>query len=59
MNGLPALTVMSIFIFYIPEDLVPPSQDISHLSDSVHPLIHEFSNGHEMFLFNADNTYPG
>ena len=28
-------------------------------SDSVHPLIHEFSNGHEMFLFNADNTYLG
>lgn len=28
-------------------------------SDSVHPLIHEFSNGHEMFLFNADNTFLG
>ncbi len=25
-------------------------------SDSVHPLIQEYSNGHEMFLFNADNT---
>ena len=25
-------------------------------ADSVHPLVHEFSNGHEMFLFNADNT---
>lgn len=25
-------------------------------SDSTHPLIQEFSNGHEMFLFNADNS---
>ena len=25
-------------------------------ADSVHPLIQEYSNGHEMFLFNADNT---
>src|SRR5690606_36228842 len=25
-------------------------------SDSTHPLIQELSNGHEMFLFNADNT---
>lgn len=25
-------------------------------SDSTHPLIQEYSNGHEMFLFNADNT---
>lgn len=25
-------------------------------SDSRHPLIQEFSNGHEMFLFNADNS---
>lgn len=25
-------------------------------ADSVHPLIREYSNGHEMFLFNADNT---
>ena len=24
-------------------------------ADEIHPLIHEFSNGHEMFLFNADN----
>lgn len=28
-------------------------------SDSVHPLIQEYSNGHEMFLFNADNTSLG
>lgn len=28
-------------------------------SDSVHPLINEFSNAHEMFLFNADNTFLG
>jgi hypothetical protein len=28
-------------------------------SDSIHPLVHEYSNGHEMFLFNADNTYLG
>jgi hypothetical protein len=28
-------------------------------SDSVHPLIQEYSNGHEMFLFNADNTALG
>jgi immune inhibitor A len=28
-------------------------------ADSVHPLIHEYSNGHEMFLFNADNTPLG
>ena len=28
-------------------------------SDSIHPQIHEYSNGHEMFLFNADNTYLG
>lgn len=28
-------------------------------SDSVHPLVQEYSNGHEMFLFNADNTALG
>lgn len=28
-------------------------------ADSVHPLIREYSNGHEMFLFNADNTSLG
>ena len=28
-------------------------------SDSVHPLVQEYSNAHEMFLFNADNTYLG
>jgi immune inhibitor A len=28
-------------------------------ADSVHPLIQEYSNGHEMFLFNADNTQLG
>ncbi|HND93274.1 MAG TPA: immune inhibitor A, partial [Anaerolineales bacterium] len=28
-------------------------------ADSVHPLVHEFSNAHEMFLFNADNTFLG
>lgn len=28
-------------------------------ADSVHPLIQEYSNGHEMFLFNADNTALG
>jgi immune inhibitor A len=28
-------------------------------SDSVHPLVQEYSNGHEMFLFNADNTELG
>ncbi|MBN8654801.1 MAG: immune inhibitor A [Anaerolineae bacterium] len=28
-------------------------------SDSTHPLIQEFSNAHEMFLFNADNTPLG
>ncbi|MBL8101647.1 MAG: immune inhibitor A [Anaerolineales bacterium] len=28
-------------------------------SDSVHPLVQEYSNGHEMFLFNADNTFLG
>lgn len=28
-------------------------------ADSVHPLVHEFSNAHEMFLFNADNTLLG
>lgn len=28
-------------------------------SDSTHPLIQEYSNGHEMFLFNADNTPLG
>lgn len=28
-------------------------------ADSIHPLIHEYSNGHEMFLFNADNTPLG
>ncbi|MCC6261331.1 MAG: immune inhibitor A [Anaerolineales bacterium] len=25
-------------------------------SDSIHPAIKKYSNGHEMFLFNADNT---
>jgi len=25
-------------------------------ADEVHPLAHEYSNAHEMFLFNADNT---
>ncbi len=28
-------------------------------ADSIHPLVHEFSNAHEMFLFNADNTFLG
>jgi hypothetical protein len=28
-------------------------------SDSTHPMIQEFSNAHEMFLFNADNTPLG
>ncbi|MDO8755784.1 MAG: immune inhibitor A, partial [Anaerolineales bacterium] len=28
-------------------------------SDSVHPLVQEYSNAHEMFLFNADNTPLG
>ncbi|MCZ2127573.1 MAG: immune inhibitor A [Anaerolineales bacterium] len=28
-------------------------------ADSRHPLIQEYSNAHEMFLFNADNTPPG
>jgi hypothetical protein len=28
-------------------------------ADSIHPLIHQYSNGHEMFLFNADNTPLG
>lgn len=28
-------------------------------ADSTHPMIQEFSNGHEMFLFNADNTPLG
>jgi len=28
-------------------------------ADSTHPLIQEYSNGHEMFLFNADNTPLG
>ncbi len=26
-------------------------------ADEYHPLAHEYSNAHEMFLFNADNTY--
>ncbi|MCB0103263.1 MAG: immune inhibitor A [Anaerolineales bacterium] len=28
-------------------------------SDSTHPMIQEYSNSHEMFLFNADNTPLG
>lgn len=28
-------------------------------ADSIHPLVHQFSNAHEMFLFNADNTFLG
>lgn len=28
-------------------------------ADSIHPLIHQYSNGHEMFLFNADNMPLG
>lgn len=28
-------------------------------ADSVHPLAHPYSNGHEMFIFNADNTGLG
>jgi hypothetical protein len=28
-------------------------------ADSTHPLAHEYSNGHEMFLFNADNVNLG
>lgn len=28
-------------------------------SDSVHPLVQEYSNAHEMFLFNADSTALG
>lgn len=26
-------------------------------ADETHPLAHEYSNAHEMFLFNADNTF--
>jgi immune inhibitor A len=26
-------------------------------ADEYHPLAHEYSNAHEMFIFNADNTY--
>jgi immune inhibitor A len=25
-------------------------------ADSIHPIVHEFSNGHETFIFNADNS---
>ncbi|NOH00904.1 MAG: hypothetical protein HND47_02460 [Chloroflexi bacterium] len=28
-------------------------------SDSSHPLVNQYSNAHEMFLFNADNTFLG
>ena len=28
-------------------------------SDSVHPLVQDYSNGHEMFFFNGDNTSLG
>ncbi|MBI5842033.1 MAG: immune inhibitor A [Chloroflexi bacterium] len=28
-------------------------------ADEVHPLAHEYSNAHEMFLFNSDNTNLG
>ncbi|OQX64615.1 MAG: hypothetical protein B5M51_03180 [Anaerolinea sp. 4484_236] len=28
-------------------------------ADEYHPLAHEYSNAHEMFLFNADNTFLG
>ena len=28
-------------------------------ADSVHPLVHPYSNGHEMFFFNADNSPMG
>ncbi len=28
-------------------------------ADELHPLAHEYSNAHEMFLFNADNTNLG
>ncbi len=28
-------------------------------ADEVHPLAHEYSNAHEMFLFNSDNTVLG
>ncbi len=26
-------------------------------ADAIHPLVHEYSNAHEMFLFNADNSF--
>ena len=26
-------------------------------ADEYNPLVHEYSNGHEMFIFNADNSY--
>ena len=26
-------------------------------ADAIHPLAHEYSNAHEMFLFNADNSF--
>ncbi|MFZ5911952.1 MAG: choice-of-anchor J domain-containing protein [Chloroflexota bacterium] len=26
-------------------------------ADEIHPLAHEYSNAHEMFVFNADNTF--
>jgi len=26
-------------------------------ADAIHPLVHEYSNAHEMFIFNADNSF--
>lgn len=47
-----------IYILYMPDvGLGTAGYFVS--SDSVHPLAHEYSNAHEVFVFNADNSPLG
>lgn len=44
-----------IYVLYVP-DVGFSTAGYFSSSDSLHPLAHEFSNAHELFVINADNT---
>jgi hypothetical protein len=44
-----------IYILYVP-DVGFSTAGYFSSADSVHPLAHEYSNAHEVFVFNADNS---
>jgi len=55
-NGVPVSMEMSTSTSCTHADWAFRLQAIFHPADETHPLAHEYSNAHEMFLFNADNT---